>query len=268
MTTNVTQDFVTLPGDSLGCWGNSGLCRSCRGEGKLGSPRVCACAPGEPAVPTEAPGTRRSPPPRHSPVVWIHDGNEEDIDSIPLIKSDLVVCWTSQDVIRDIWPLQGNAVVGVMAAHVVLGKGQVCSQAVGLGGPQGWVGTSGLRRRRRRELCALRWLCECRLCLKTTRKTDVTNKIDDRTHATHGGVKKKGAPRPQAGPGPGRGASAAWRWQRRFAPADRGAGAAGNCSPRGLRRLLPLADKRPFPSAEDKPRHVTETLAEQNRWRI
>lgn len=197
MTTNVTQDFVTLPGDSLGCWGNSGLCRSCRGEGKLGSPRVCACAPGEPAVPTEAPGTRRSlththPPPAHSPVVWIHDGNEEDIDSIPLIKSDLVVCWTSQDVIRDIWPLQGNAVVGVMAAHVVLGKGQVCSQAVGLGGPQGWVGTSGLRRRRRRELCALRWLCECHLCLKTTRKTDVTNKIDDRTHAIHGGVKKKG----------------------------------------------------------------------------
>lgn len=71
-----------------------------------------------------------------SPVVWIHDGNEEDIEAIPLIKSDLVVCWTSQDLIRDIWPLQGNFVVGVVAAHVVLGKGQVCSQAVGLGRPR------------------------------------------------------------------------------------------------------------------------------------
>lgn len=208
MTTNVTQDFVTLPGDSLGCWGEFGFMQELQRRGETGFPTcVCLC-PRRAGCPHGGPGHKavpHPPPPGHSPVVWIHDGNEEDIDSIPLIKSDLVVCWTSQDVIRDIWPLQGNAVVGVMAAHVVLGKGQVCSQAVGLGGPQGWVGTSGLRRRRRRELCALRWLCECRLCLKTTRKTDVTNKIDDRTHATHGGVKKKGAPRPQAGPGPGRG---------------------------------------------------------------
>lgn len=201
------SDHECHPGLRNSSWGQSGLLGGIRvyaGAAEARGnwvPHVCVPVPQESRLSPRRPRAQGG----HSPVVWIHDGNEEDIDSIPLIKSDLVVCWTSQDVIRDIWPLQGNAVVGVMAAHVVLGKGQVCSQAVGLGGPQGWAGTSGLRRRRRRELCALRWLCECRLCLKTTRKTDVTNKIDDRTHATHGGVKKKGAPRPQAGPGPGRG---------------------------------------------------------------
>lgn len=193
------SDHECHPGLRNSSWGQSGLLGGIRvyaGAAEARGnwvPHVCVPVPQESRLSPRRPRAQGSPSPSaHSPVVWIHDGNEEDIDSIPLIKSDLVVCWTSQDVIRDIWPLQGNAVVGVMAAHVVLGKGQVCSQAVGLGGPQGWAGTSGLRRRRRRELCALRWLCECRLCLKTTRKTDVTNKIDDRTHATHGGVKKKG----------------------------------------------------------------------------
>lgn len=57
-----------------------------------------------------------------SPVVGIHDRKEEDIDPVPLVKNNLVCCWASQDLIRDIGPSQRGVVVGVMAADVVLGR--------------------------------------------------------------------------------------------------------------------------------------------------
>lgn len=63
------SDHKCHPGLRNSSWGQSGLLGEFwfmqelpRQRGKLGSPHVCARAPGEPAVPTEAPGTRRFTP--------------------------------------------------------------------------------------------------------------------------------------------------------------------------------------------------------------
>ena len=87
-------------------------------RGESGAPTCVQRAPGEPAIPRH-PDTGRFPSP-HSPVVWIHDRNEKDINSVPLVENDLVCCSASQDLIGDLWPFQGSVVVGVVAAHIVL----------------------------------------------------------------------------------------------------------------------------------------------------
>lgn len=46
-------------------------------------------------------------------VEWIHDGNVEDVYSVPFVKKDLVCSRASQDLVWDIRPPQGGVVVGV-----------------------------------------------------------------------------------------------------------------------------------------------------------
>lgn len=89
-------------------------------------PRSASCLPRGPQC-TEA-------PPTHSPVGWIHDRNEEDVDAVSLVENNLVLCWASQDLIRDVRPSQGFVVVRVVAAHVILGRRtKACSLALGVG---------------------------------------------------------------------------------------------------------------------------------------
>lgn len=69
-----------------------------------------------------------------SPVVWIHDGNEEDVDAVSLVENDLVLCRASQDLVRDFGPSQGGVVVRVVAAHIILGRRtETCLLAPGPG---------------------------------------------------------------------------------------------------------------------------------------
>lgn len=92
-------------------------------------PHLCATCP---AIP-RGPGPRAVLP-SYLPVLWIHDRNEKDIDSVPLVENDLVCCRASQDLISSFWPFQGSVAVGVVAAHVVLGRRTgVCPLTLGTG---------------------------------------------------------------------------------------------------------------------------------------
>lgn len=100
-----------------------------------GGPLTCVACPGRAGHPPPPQGCWCGAIRPCSPVVRIHDRKEEDVDPIPLLKNNLVCCWASQDLIRDIWPLQRGVVVEVMAADVVLGRTEVWPLAQRRGGP-------------------------------------------------------------------------------------------------------------------------------------
>lgn len=103
-----------------------------QGREKSGSLACVRPSPGEPVIPPKGPWHGVTRP--CSPIVRIHDRNVEDVDSIPLVKDNLVCRRASQDLIRDVWPSQGGFIVGVMAAHIVLGRRtEACPVAPGAG---------------------------------------------------------------------------------------------------------------------------------------
>ena len=94
----------------------------------MGPPHVCNLPPESQLFP------QRPLAQGDSPVVWIHDGNEEDVDAVSLVENDLVLCRASQDLIRDFGPSQGCVVVRIVAAHIILGRRtETCLLAPGAG---------------------------------------------------------------------------------------------------------------------------------------